>query len=86
MRILQLLSIVIIACGTVHSVFAEDVEGKFIVHEWGTFTTFSGSDGAFVDFRPLVAEHKDLPNYVWDRGSFRKGPTLSKNRLLVHRR
>lgn len=81
MRILQLLSIVIIACGTVHSVFAEDVEGKFIVHEWGTFTTFSGSDGAFVDFRPLVAEHKDLPNYVWDRGSFRKGPTLSKNRL-----
>jgi hypothetical protein len=45
-------------------------DGKFVVHEWGTFTTFSGSDGAFLDFRPLVAKESDLPDYVLDRLSF----------------
>ncbi len=58
-------------------------EGKFIVHEWGTFTTFSGSDGVFLDFQPLAASQSDLPDYVLDRGSFSKGilPVLSKSRL-----
>ncbi len=28
---------------------------KFIVHEWGTFTSFAGSDGISLEFRPLVA-------------------------------
>lgn len=40
-----------------------------IVHEWGTFTTFSGSDGLFLDFRPLAQEHDDLPNFVDHRAS-----------------
>jgi len=38
---------------------------KLIVHEWGTFTSFSGSNGVQLDFRPLVSE--DLPGFVLDR-------------------
>ncbi len=58
-------------------------DGNFIVHEWGTFTTFSGSDGVFLDFRPLAAKESDLPDYVLDRGSLSKGflPIFSKSRL-----
>ena len=36
-----------------------------IVHEWGTFTSFSGSDGVRLEFRPLIDE--DLPPFVLDR-------------------
>jgi hypothetical protein len=36
-----------------------------VVHEWGTFTSFSGSDGVRLEFRPLVDE--DLPPFVLDR-------------------
>ena len=42
---------------------AED--GRLVVHEWGTFTNFSGSDGVKLDFRPLV--DNDLPDFVLDR-------------------
>ncbi|MDX1925158.1 MAG: hypothetical protein SFV81_01490 [Pirellulaceae bacterium] len=52
----------------------ETSEGEFTVHEWGTFTTFSGSDGVFLDFRPLDVEHHDLPDYVFDRGSLSSNP------------
>jgi len=37
----------------------------FIVHEWGTFTSFSGSDGIQLDFRPNV-DH-ELPAFVETR-------------------
>ena len=40
-------------------------DSNYIVHEWGTFTSFSGSDGISLDFRPLVDE--DLPQFVMDR-------------------
>jgi hypothetical protein len=40
---------------------------KFIVHEWGTFTSFAGSDGISLEFRPL--ETKDLPKFVFDRAA-----------------
>src|SRR6185503_4320845 len=36
--------------------------GKLIVHEWGTFTNFSGSDGINLEFRPLVT--RDLPRFI----------------------
>src|SRR5829696_6761299 len=36
--------------------------GKLVVHEWGTFTSFSGSDGVNLEFRPLVA--RDLPRFI----------------------
>jgi hypothetical protein len=36
--------------------------GKLVVHEWGTFTSFAGSDGVNLEFRPLVTN--DLPRFV----------------------
>ncbi|MBX3442295.1 MAG: hypothetical protein KF774_07795 [Planctomyces sp.] len=36
---------------------------KLIVHEWGTFTSFSGSDGVQIDYRPLG--DNDLPRFVY---------------------
>jgi hypothetical protein len=36
--------------------------GKFIVHEWGTFTSFSGSSGVNLEFRPLATN--DLPRFI----------------------
>lgn len=41
-------------------------DDRFVVHEWGTFTSFSGSDGVKIEFRPLV--DNDLPPFVLDRG------------------
>jgi hypothetical protein len=38
---------------------------RLVVHEWGTFTSFSGSDGIRLEFRPLVGD--DLPPFVLDR-------------------
>ncbi len=63
------------------SVQSGEVEGKFVVHEWGTFTTFSGSDGAFLDFRPLAQAHSDLPSYVFDRCSYSTVGRFLKARL-----
>ena len=40
-------------------------DGLLVVHEWGTFTSFSGSDGFHLGFRPLV--DNDLPDFVFDR-------------------
>ncbi|TWT58296.1 hypothetical protein KOR42_16700 [Thalassoglobus neptunius] len=37
-------------------------DAPLIVHEWGTFTSFSGSDGIHLSFRPLV--ENDLPKFV----------------------
>jgi hypothetical protein len=39
--------------------------GKLIVHEWGTFTSFAGSDGVYLDYRTRVGG--DLPDFVLDR-------------------
>ncbi|MEZ5942005.1 MAG: hypothetical protein R3C18_11475 [Planctomycetaceae bacterium] len=33
-----------------------------VVHEWGTFTSFSGSNGVRLEFRPLT--QNDLPSFV----------------------
>jgi hypothetical protein len=53
--------------------------GKFVVHEWGTFTTFSGSNGVHLDFRPL-RDH-ELPNFVFDRASQHGYHWIGKGRL-----
>jgi len=34
---------------------AEPTFAGLTVHEWGTFTSFSGSDAVKLEFRPLVA-------------------------------
>lgn len=50
-------------------VFAED-RSKLVVHEWGTFSTFSGSDGAYLKFYP---NDRDLPPFVYSRHRDVKG-------------
>src|SRR5690242_13027481 len=46
-----------------------EASNKLIVHEWGTFTSFSGSNGANLEFRPLVTNDLpafiDSPNSIW---------------------
>lgn len=49
------------------AVLASAPADKLIVHEWGTFTTFSGSNGVHLDFRPLL--DNELPGFVFDRAS-----------------
>lgn len=41
------------------------VAEPFLVHEWGTFTSISGSDGVRLEFRPLI--DNDLPEFVVNR-------------------
>jgi hypothetical protein len=53
---------------------ASSGKGHFIVHEWGTFTSFSGSDAVKLEFRPLV--DVDLPRFVLDRGRQEGKPNL----------
>src|SRR5687768_6384158 len=50
-------------------------DDKLIVHEWGTFTSYSGSDGGRLEFRPLFDD--DLPSFVEDRSA--GGMWLSKS-------
>jgi hypothetical protein len=54
-------------------------DGKLIMHEWGTFTSFSGSNGVQLDFRPLINE--DLPEFVFDR-RMQAGVPLFTKRLI----
>jgi hypothetical protein len=42
---------------------------RFAVHEWGTFTSFSGSDGVPAHFTP---NYTDLPDFVYSQGSPRE--------------
>ena len=62
------------------------VEKPFVVHEWGTFTTFSGSNGVHLEFRPLLDQ--DLPGFVLNRATqsgyfnpFDKGRIVSRVRM-----
>ena len=49
---------------------------RLIVHEWGTFTSFSGSDGVPVGFQP---NNNDLPDFVY----FQEGEKNSKEARLA---
>jgi hypothetical protein len=53
--------------------FAEDPVPPLVVHEWGTFTSVSGSDGVMVDWLPLAAGD-DLPKFVYREGTGRGVP------------
>ena len=41
-------------------------QGRFVVHEWGTFTTLEGSDGKFLS--GLYHEEEKLPSFVQHEG------------------
>jgi hypothetical protein len=50
--------------------------GPLVVHEWGTFTSFSGSDGVPVGFEP---DNSDLPPFVYrQQGEASKAVRLSR--------
>ena len=37
---------------------------RLVLHEWGTFTSIAGADGAPIDWRPLAGP-SDLPSFVY---------------------
>jgi hypothetical protein len=39
-------------------------DGRFVVHEWGTFTAVAGEDGSHLDWLPLSGP-SDLPDFVY---------------------
>ena len=51
-------------------------QGKLVVHEWGTFTGFAGSDGVHLPFNTIVGS--DLPAFVVNRQrqAIRQDPKL----------
>jgi hypothetical protein len=54
--------------------------GGLIAHEWGTFTSFSGSNGVAVGFTP---NNTDLPDFIYFQDSpFSKSGRLSANGLI----
>lgn len=71
---------------TVRLVLAENLfearsnsEGRLVVHEWGTFTSVAGADGAALEWRPLAGP-SDLPSFVHTTSRLsdlrRRGPGL----------
>jgi hypothetical protein len=53
-----------------HAAAAPREPDKFVAHEWGTFSTFSGSDGKALKFYP---NDRDLPQFVYSRHREVKG-------------
>jgi hypothetical protein len=49
-----------------------------VVHEWGTFTSFSGADGALLDF--ATTPGKDLPSFVYTRESLEHARIASRGK------
>ena len=58
-------------------------EAPLIVHEWGTFTSFSGSNGVKLEFRPLL--ENDLPGFVSNRVK-QSGMWLGKSSITALQR
>ena len=53
---------------------------RLVAHEWGTFTSFSGSDGVPVGFTP---NNEDLPNFVYHQiNQLSKSGRLNANGLI----
>ena len=61
-----------------------DAKGDLVVHEWGTFTTVSGSDGAALEWRPLLGKTSDLPLFVYGTGRRATGTGLRFDNLCKH--
>ena len=66
-------AVVAAACAAIALAFLPDIlhgdsagrpapQHKFVVHEWGTFTSFAGDNGVNLEFRPLSTS--DLPPFV----------------------
>ena len=79
MRVPLLAALVMLGCGVAAlsadksksaAPAKQDVGEQFVVHEWGTFSTFSGSDGKHLKFYP---DDRDLPQFVHSRHRNIKG-------------
>jgi hypothetical protein len=59
---------------------------KLVVHEWGTFTSFAGSNGVNFEFRPLVTN--DLPRFIMNAFNQPGAPwaLLLKDRFVARQR
>lgn len=64
---------------TALTTWGAEPSGKLIVHEWGTFTTFSGSNGVHLDFRPL--QDNELPHFVANRATQTGQSWFSKGKI-----
>src|SRR5262245_49090479 len=49
---------------------------RFVVHEWGTFTSVQGSEG--IALEGLTREEEALPRFVYDRTKIRDCPLRAK--------
>ena len=71
---------------TASVVLAQSQVHSLVVHEWGTFTSFQGSDGNLLEWKPL--ETSELPKFVYDWNNNNLGlrslnpyATIGKGRL-----
>ena len=53
-----------------------ECDSRFVVHEWGTFTSMSGEDG--VALEGLSREEEELPSFVYSRSEVRDCPLREK--------
>ncbi len=59
---------------------AQTSRSHLVAHEWGTFTSFSGSDGVPLGFTP---NNEDLPNFVYHQiNQLSKSGRLNANGLI----
>lgn len=54
---------------------------RFVVHEWGTFTGFAGSDGVHLPFTTNIGS--DLPSFVVNRSQHKETPNFQERLLFV---
>jgi hypothetical protein len=74
----KLALLAVLACG-----FGPEERGRFVAHEWGTFTSVAGADGRSLEWRPLLGPD-DLPKFVYRMGtSLSRGPELAKAQLIA---
>lgn len=60
---------------TARNHIAKRANNRLVVHEWGTFTSIAGKNGASLEWRPLNGV-SDLPNFVYDVGALAGGTGL----------
>ncbi len=61
---------------------AAPVKPKLVLHEWGTFTNFSGASGAYLDYRPLTEDL--LPRFIhnpWNALGLSKFAIVARQRM-----
>ncbi len=64
-------------CAAALALVGLDGENPLVVHEWGTFTSVSGSDGEPMIWNPFSGP-TDLPSFVYSPDRRRAEPSLSK--------